>query len=286
MDRCAEAEITYKNHKIEILTFYETVVNFRKLELDMFSGKNSFSFGRYLQTFRIESGKSIEDVSKETRIGIHYLLSIENEQLDRLPQEVFVKGFLRSYSRAVHADGNEAVRRYLACISILGNTAKPENESKKTDFRFWKRIFLLSGIFLFIIIVSVLSVSFISDKPESDDKTDRAGKTDKHRTLTKENGSTDKRSEDKSKINNTDSDSIAEELSLEISAVKDTWMKIIIDGQNPGEYLLNSGDLLELKASKGYNLLVGDAGAIRLNTNGRALDIPRESGRAANIQIP
>lgn len=286
MDRCAEAEITYKNNQIEIWTFYEAVINFRKIDLNMFSEKNTLSFGRYLQTFRIESGKSIEDVSKETKIGIRYLISIENEQLDQLPQEVFVKGFLRSYSRAVRADGNEAVRRYLACIGILGNTAKPENESKKTDFRFWKKIFLLSGIFLFIIIVSVASVSFISDKPESADKTDKAGKTDKHRTLTKENGSTDKRSEDKSKINHTDSGNIAGELSLEISAVKDTWMKIIIDGQNPREYLLNSGDLLELKASKGYNLLVGDAGAIRLNINGRALDIPRESGRAANIQIP
>ncbi len=252
----------------------------------MFSGKNSFSFGRYLQTFRIESGKSIEDVSKETKIGVHYLIAIENEQLDRLPQEVFVKGFLRAYSRAVHADGNQAVRCYLACIGTVGNAAKPENESKKTDFRFWKRIFLLSGIFLFIIIISVSSVSFLSDKPESDDKNDRAGKTDKRRSLMKESGSTDKRAEGKSRIDRTDSGNISEELTLEISALKDTWMKVIIDGQNPREYLLNSGDLLELKASKGYNLLVGDAGAIRLNINGRALDIPRESGRAANIQIP
>jgi len=252
----------------------------------MLPGKNSFSFGRYLQTFRIESEKSLEDVSKETKIGVRYLIAIENEQLDRLPQEVFVKGFLRSYSRVVHADGNEAVRRYLACIGTAGNAAKPENETKNTDFRFWKRIFLLSGIFLFIIIISVSSVSFISDKSESGHKTDRSGKTDNRRTLTKENGNTDRGSEDKSKINLTDSGKIAEELSLEISAVKDTWMKVIIDGQNPREYLLNSGDLLELKASKGYNLLVGDAGAIKLNVNGRALDIPRESGRAANIQIP
>ncbi|RPH49705.1 MAG: helix-turn-helix domain-containing protein [Desulfobacteraceae bacterium] len=251
----------------------------------MLPGKNSFSFGRYLQTFRIESGKSMEDVSKETKIGIQYLTAIENEQLDRLPQEVFVKGFLRSYSRAVNADGNEAVRRYLACTGALGNTAKPENELKKTDFRFWKRIFMLSGIFLFIIIISVSSVSFIYE-PESGKRTDRAGKTDKLASLVKESGNTDKGLEDKAKIEHTDSGKIGEELSLEISAVKDTWMKVIIDGQNPREYLLNSGDLLELKASKGYNLLVGDAGAIRLNINGRPLEIPRESGRAANIQIP
>lgn len=254
--------------------------------MDIISGNNLFSFGRYLQTFRIESGKSIEDVSNETKIGIHYLAAIESEQLNRLPQEVFVKGFLRSYSRSVGADGNEAVRRYLACIGSSGNTSKPDNEPKKTDVRFWKRILLLSGIFLLIIVVSVASVSFISYMPEPGDKivgTDKAGR---HRTLSRERGITDKGSEEKVKVNHTDSGKTDSELSLEISAIKDTWMKIIIDGQNPREYLLNSGDLLELKALKGYNLLVGDAGAIRLNINGRSLDIQRESGRAANIQIP
>lgn len=278
MDKRTETEITYKNHQIDI--FYKSGISFRKINLDMISEKDSFSFGRYLQTFRIESKKSIEDVSKETRIGIQYLNAIESEQFDRLPQEVFIMGFLRSYSRAVGADGNEAVRRYRACIGAQGNAAEPEKESKKTDFKFWKRVYLLLGIFLSIIIISVLSVSFISDKPESGDK---AGS---HRTFTKENGIADKGPEAKSKIKQTDSGNVAEELSLKISAVKDTWMKVIIDGQNPKEYLLNSGDLLELKALKGYNLLVGDAGAIRLNFNGRALDIPRESGRAANIQIP
>lgn len=252
----------------------------------MIPGKNSFAFGRYLQTFRIESGKSLEAVSKETKIGVHYLISIENEQLDKLPQEVFVKGFLRSYSRAVRADGDEAVRRYLACICVLEKSAGLENEFGKKDSGFWNKIFLLSGIFLFIIIISVASISFFSDKPEFTEKAERANKTDKNRSLTKESGTTGKGSEGTPKPDRTDSVDATGELSLEISAVKDTWMKVIIDGQNPKEYILNSGDSLELKASKGYNLLVGDAGAIKLKVNGRAFDIPRESGRAANIQIP
>jgi cytoskeletal protein RodZ len=256
------------------------------LDLNMIPDKHLFSFGRYLQTFRIESGKSIEEVSNETKIGIHYLTAIESEQLDRLPQEVFVKGFLRSYSRSVRADGNEAVRRYLACIGSSGNAAKTDDESKKTDVRFWKRILLLTGIFLSIIFLSVASVSFISDRSESGDKLAGADKADRHRMLTKESRITGRGSEEKSKTNHSDSGNMIGELSLEISALKDTWMKIIIDGQNPREYLLNSGDLLELKALKGYNLLVGDAGAIRININGRPLVIQRESGRAANIQIP
>ncbi|MBU1711557.1 MAG: DUF4115 domain-containing protein [Proteobacteria bacterium] len=237
----------------------------------MISENRSFSFGHYLQAFRIERGISLEELSRETKIGIDCLSLIENEQIDKLPPEVFVKGFLRSYARVVNADGDEAVRRYLTCIGVINQKIKPEKELNKTGLKYWHKIFLLSGFFLFIIIISVASVYELSDK-----------------TGPAENSKQKKRSSDikQNVIKEKSSEKTGEELSLKILAVKDTWLKVIIDGQNPKEYILNNGDILELKASSGYNLLVGDAGAIKLSFNEKAFDIARESGRAANIQIP
>jgi hypothetical protein len=144
---------------------------------------------------------------------------------------------------------------------------------------------MLAGIFLSIIVISVSSVSFLC-KPEHRDKTGKTENAWNAGAVMKENRSAGKGAAGRPGVKNSDPVKTVEGFSLEISAIKDTWMKVIIDGQNPREYLLNSGDLLQLNALKGYNLLVGDAGAIKLNVNGRALDIPRESGRAANIQIP
>ncbi|MEJ2727944.1 MAG: helix-turn-helix transcriptional regulator, partial [Deltaproteobacteria bacterium] len=66
--------------------------------------KESFSFGRYLQAIRLKKKISLEKISEETRIAINNLRLIEKEALEGLPDEVFVKGFLRSYARAIGAD--------------------------------------------------------------------------------------------------------------------------------------------------------------------------------------
>jgi len=249
----------------------------------MISENKSFSFGHYLQAFRIERGISLEALSRETKIGIDCLVFIENEQIDKLPPEVFVKGFLRSYARIVNADGDEAVRRYLTCIGVINKMIKPEKELNKTGLRYWHKIFLLSGVFLCVIIISIASVYELSDKTGHSE----ISRQSKRSANIKQNVIVGKSSDNKTpQPQENDSGRIGEKLSLKILAIKDTWLKVIIDGQNPKEYILNKGDFLELKASSGYNLLVGDAGAIKLSFNEKTFDIARESGRAANIQIP
>ena len=57
--------------------------------------QDSLSFGRYLQAIRLEKKISLEEVSAQTRIGLSSLSMIEQEDIERLPDEVFVKGFLR-----------------------------------------------------------------------------------------------------------------------------------------------------------------------------------------------
>jgi len=237
----------------------------------MISENKLFSFGHYLQTFRIEKRIGLEELSRETKIGIDCLSLIENEQIDKLPPEVFVKGFLRSYAKAVKADGDEAVRRYLASTGVINKTIKPEKVLNKTGLRYWHKIFLLFWGFLCVVIISVASFYELSDRTGP-------AEINKHKKRT---------ADIKQKvIEGKSSEKTGDKLSLKILAVKDTWLKVIIDGQNPKEYILNSGDFLELSALSGYNLLVGDAGAIKLSINEKSIDIARESGRAANIQIP
>ena len=57
----------------------------------MESKLGSASFGKYLQSIRLEKRIPLEAVSKATRIGIENLLNIENEALERLPAEVLSK---------------------------------------------------------------------------------------------------------------------------------------------------------------------------------------------------
>ena len=249
----------------------------------MIPGNKSFSFGHYLQAFRIESGINLEELSRETKIGINCLALIENEQINKLPPEVFVKGFLRSYARAVNADGDEAVRRYLASIGVTNKMIKSGKELNKTGLKYWHKILLLSGVFLCVIIISVASVYEVADN----NGIAEISKQNKRSADIKQNIIKGKISDSitlQSEENN--SGKAGENLSLKILAIKDTWLKVIIDGESHKEYILNNGDFIEIEATRGYNLLVGDAGAIKLTLNGKAFYIDIESGRAANIQIP
>ena len=75
-------------------------------------------------------------------------------------------------------------------------------------------------------------------------------------------------------------------LLLKVTAVKDTWMKVIVDGQSPENFSLSAGDRLEFEAFSGFNLLIGDATGVNLLLNNKPYEVTGDSNQAVNIQIP
>ena len=69
------------------------------------------SLGQYLKTERVARGVTLEEVSRDTRVPLETLRSIEDDRLDDLPGDVFVRGFLRAYARSVGLDPTEVVAR-------------------------------------------------------------------------------------------------------------------------------------------------------------------------------
>jgi curved DNA-binding protein CbpA len=59
--------------------------------------------GDLYKRLRELAGVSQDEMQDRTKISIGYLLAIESNRLDRLPQSVYVKGFLRSYFRYIGA---------------------------------------------------------------------------------------------------------------------------------------------------------------------------------------
>ena len=70
------------------------------------------SLGTYLRHERELRQISLEEIAQTTRIPIRMLQHIEGDRLDKLPGEVFAKGFLRSYARSVGLQVTDVVSRY------------------------------------------------------------------------------------------------------------------------------------------------------------------------------
>ena len=63
-------------------------------------------------------------------------------------------------------------------------------------------------------------------------------------------------------------------------------MKVTIDDQEPIEYTLTPGDRIDLEASSGYKLLIGNAGGITLMLNDQPVRISGSTGQVVNLELP
>jgi len=74
--------------------------------------QDAAEFGSRLKTQRESRSLSIVDVARTTKIPEHQIQKLELGRFDDLPADVFVRGFLRSYCRAVGLDVDDTLRAY------------------------------------------------------------------------------------------------------------------------------------------------------------------------------
>jgi cytoskeletal protein RodZ len=247
--------------------------------MTMSSTKDSLSYGQYLQSSRLEKQISLESVSEETRIGLDILRLIENEDHENLPAEVFVKGFLCAYARAIGVDGAEAVRRYETRINVVQtlNGAEKESVTKQTG-RWWR--FLLATVMYFaLILITVYGHSFF-EKHSSQKPTHDKLSVDQEAT------GEDAQSQDEMDTAEAAKENESSKHLLLIAAQEDTWIKIIIDNGESKKYELSGGEDLKLEAFSKFNLMIGNAAAIRVKFNDQTIPILGKSGEIVNIDLP
>ncbi len=84
--------------------------------------------GDTLRRERERQKLSIKDIEKATSIRALYIEAIENSENDKLPGEVYTKGFIKNYANFLNLDGESLVREYREEISPM-----PAVADKKSD---------------------------------------------------------------------------------------------------------------------------------------------------------
>lgn len=70
------------------------------------------SVGEFFRQVRETKGLSLDDVASKTRIHPDFLRALEEGNFSKLPDQVFAKGFVRSYARSLGLDEEDAMRRF------------------------------------------------------------------------------------------------------------------------------------------------------------------------------
>lgn len=85
--------------------------------------------GDILRRERERQNLSIKDIEKATSIRALYIEAIEKSENDKLPGEVYTKGFIKNYANFLKLDSESLVRQYRDEISPVPVVSAPEGKS-------------------------------------------------------------------------------------------------------------------------------------------------------------
>ena len=83
--------------------------------------------GSYLKTVRISQGLSLQHVAQRTHIQPNQLRAIETGNWMRLPEAIYVKGFLKKYAQSLGLDGSSVAEKL--CIEPAAFNPQWSNKS-------------------------------------------------------------------------------------------------------------------------------------------------------------
>lgn len=119
------------------------------------------SFGAYLRQLREEKGVSMEEVASRTKISLKYLQALEEDDLGKIPNEVFAKGFIRSYARCLALEEDGVLTRfeelatgfYHQKVEQIRTEKQKENQQKELAKR--KQMLMQWGAGLVVLVIAV-----------------------------------------------------------------------------------------------------------------------------------
>jgi cytoskeletal protein RodZ len=70
------------------------------------------SVGEFFRQVREAKGLTVDEVSSKTRIRSDFVKALEDGNFAKLPDQVFARGFVRSYARSLGLDEEDAIHRF------------------------------------------------------------------------------------------------------------------------------------------------------------------------------
>ncbi len=71
------------------------------------------SIGEFFKQVRETKGLTIDEVASKTRIRPDFVKALEDGNFAKLPDQVFARGFVRSYARSLGLDEDDAIHRFI-----------------------------------------------------------------------------------------------------------------------------------------------------------------------------
>jgi len=250
--------------------------------------EESLSLGKMLNQARLDKNLSVNDLSLVTKIHKTLIHSLENDEIENLPNRIYVLGFLKSISEVLNCDLDKAIYLYETALMRLIESNNPEETAPDEVFekaapsifsqaRFSKEKWLLAG-FVFFVIILMISPLFITN---DDNKV-------KKETVTKEL-TTKKIMQTKIKKEIVMARPVVHPSSYNVSISAThgvSWISFQVDKNPARKMTLKKGSSIILKGES-VRLVLGNYKALVIKNNKEIVSIKKNiNGDVAKINFP
>ncbi len=234
------------------------------------------NFGEDLRRARESRGTSLEEVSKATRISVRLLEAIEQERFDQLPGGVFRTSFVRQYAHAAGLDEEQTVAAFQRLSppqevnlekhfgvepakSRIKIPVDPASFAEEVTELYRRNRPLVTSV-LSACLALLLSTTVYWAWPTDADGD--GGSVAARQSIGEIAASTAP----------TDSEATRDEgLQVHLEAIEKVWIRATADGKRVREKTFRSGERKSIEADQSILLLVGNAGGLKLELNGRPM---------------
>ena len=251
--------------------------------------EKNLSLGKFLTQARLDNNLSVNDLSLITKIHKTLLHSLENDEIENLPNRIYILGFLKSLSGVLRCDFQKCVYLYEQNLSKIIESHRPveivlEEAPEKvvpisifTRTRLIKVKWLLASFIAFVCVL-IISPLFIQSNDNQSNKEDTSQKL----TLTKF-------VKDKSNKEIVMPRPILKSSSFNVSIIASqgiSWISFQVDKNPIRKITLKKGSSIILKGES-IRLVLGNYTALEIKNNKEAVSFKKNIiGDVAKINFP
>jgi cytoskeleton protein RodZ len=268
----------------------------------------ALSFGEELRRERIVREISLEEISRTTKISIRLLTALERSDLSKLPAATFTRGFIRAYAKHLGIDPEEKVNAYLADLAG-GSHDAPSPKSPRPRSRFWRGRRATAGTIVGVVAGILVVLGLIANPQRNSSRKPLArvaapavpvafknvGVSSEPTPVIRQENAPEPAASSSATVGKPSAAPLPDEpaappsgrVSLVLEFDDDSWTKLDADGRTVFKGVLKRGERKSFEASRDFRLTLGNAGAVRVTVDGRALARLGQSGEVVrDLRLP
>lgn len=227
--------------------------------------------GEHLRLLREESGVDLHSLAASTRIGVRQLTALENGDFDELPGIVFIRGYIRN----ICSELNRNPQKLINMLDEGFFEEEPEEPPPADGGP--RRVFLPAAVASAVFVTLLIGGYLLLGRNGGVRSTDRSEQGNVKAAADLLPMDTDEQALNRSEA--------LQDLDLAIHAVEKTWLRIHTDGSAPWETTMRPGDVVHLRANESIVLLIGNAGGIFFELNGKRFGPPGSHGQVISNYV-